>query len=343
MSRVLRHTVTDFHQSLSASGLNASNLLNLADSGLSHQAGEYSGTFISPVITPLAPFYELLPTWNALTPMGTSIEFKVCVRIVQTWSTAYSFGRWTSRNSPERTSQGAQADEFGEVQTDVLVLRQPANAYQYHLSLYTQNPILSPEVTRLVFTTISATPRPSSPVPMASSAWGMVLPVVPRSQMLYPGGQGWCSPTSMTMLLEYWGLTVSVPEAARATYDAAYKGTGNWAFNAAFAASLGFCATATRYDSFTELEHLISQRVPVAISIGWEKGELPSAPIPRSPGHLVVLRGFDRTGQPIVNDPGAATDGCVRRTYPRARLEALWLRYSGGLTYVIHPPHLKVS
>ena len=81
----------------------------------------------------------------------------------------------------------------------------------------------------------------------------------------------------------------------------------------------------------------------MAISIGWEEGELPLAPLPRSAGHLVVLRGFDRAGQPIVNDPGASRDDQVRRTYPRSALEALWLKYLGGLTYVIYPPRLKLS
>jgi hypothetical protein len=50
-----------------------------------------------------------------------------------------------------------------------------------------------------------------------------------------------------------------------------------------------------------------------------------------------VLRGFDRAGNPIVNDPAGPIDGTVRRIYPRAALERAWLSGSGGTTYVIYP------
>jgi hypothetical protein len=50
-----------------------------------------------------------------------------------------------------------------------------------------------------------------------------------------------------------------------------------------------------------------------------------------------VLVGFDRSGRPIVNDPAARSNGAVRRTYPRATLERLWLQHSGGTVYLIHP------
>lgn len=73
------------------------------------------------------------------------------------------------------------------------------------------------------------------------------------------------------------------------------------------------------------------------MSIAWKKGELAGAPITSSSGHLVVLIGFDNTGYPIVNDPAASTNQDVQRTYVRAQLESVWLRYSGGTVYLIFP------
>ena len=85
------------------------------------------------------------------------------------------------------------------------------------------------------------------------------------------------------------------------------------------------------------MEPWIAAGVPVIISHAWEPGELTGAPIRSTDGHLGVLVGFDAAGNPIVNDPAAAQDALVRRTYPRAELEPLWLEHSGGLVYLIYP------
>ena len=66
-------------------------------------------------------------------------------------------------------------------------------------------------------------------------------------------------------------------------------------------------------------------------SLSWTKGELDDPPLPESDGHIVVLRGFDAGGDPIVNDPAQVT---IRVTYPRAQFQRLWLAH-GGVAYVI--------
>ena len=55
------------------------------------------------------------------------------------------------------------------------------------------------------------------------------------------------------------------------------------------------------------------------------------------PSLLAVIVGFDKSGNPIVNDPAAASNDDVQRTYLRAQLESVWLRYSGGTVYLIFP------
>ena len=69
----------------------------------------------------------------------------------------------------------------------------------------------------------------------------------------------------------------------------------------------------------------------------WGHGDLTGAPIPTSNGHLTVLVGFDSAGNPVINDPAAASDEDVQRTYSRAELETLWLQHSGGTVYAIYP------
>jgi hypothetical protein len=86
-----------------------------------------------------------------------------------------------------------------------------------------------------------------------------------------------------------------------------------------------------------QIEEWISADVPVVISFAFGEGELPGTPISSSAGHIMVVRGFDASGNVIVNDPAAAADDAVRIVYDRAKLEELWLGHSGGTVYLIYP------
>jgi len=164
------------------------------------------------------------------------------------------------------------------------------------------------------------------------------------------GGQAWCSPTSTSMVLGYYDAlpTASsyswvpgghvdpwVDAAARSTYDASYRGTGNWSFNAAYAAPLAGHAFVTRLRSLREAERYIAAGIPLVASVSFGRGELANAPISSTNGHLLVVVGFTKTGDVIVNDPAATQRSAVRRTYDRGQFENVWIPRSGGLVYVI--------
>ena len=119
------------------------------------------------------------------------------------------------------------------------------------------------------------------------------------------------------------------------TYDHDYDGAGNWPFNTAYAAPLAGKAFVTRLRSLREAERFILAGIPVVASISFGRGELDGAPISATSGHLLVIVGFTKTGDVVVNDPAASTKAGVRRTYDRGQLERAWLGGSGGTTYVI--------
>lgn len=54
----------------------------------------------------------------------------------------------------------------------------------------------------------------------------------------------------------------------------------------------------------------------------------------------MVVIGFTADGDVIANDPAAPDDATVRRVYPRAAFENVWLRKSGsgGIVHIVHPP-----
>src|ERR1044071_1262554 len=58
---------------------------------------------------------------------------------------------------------------------------------------------------------------------------------------------------------------------AQAVYDPAYRGTGNWVFNMAYAGSFdGMRACATRFDGLREVEDCIAAGIPVALSVSFD-------------------------------------------------------------------------
>ena len=184
---------------------------------------------------------------------------------------------------------------------------------------------------------------------------GTVLDVPRYSQMIhsgqYPqyggGGEAWCSPTSTTMVLGL--LRRSSPRAVRLGHRAAtptrrsttppgsstttrYGGTGNWAFNTAYAASHHRrrlrhpAAQPARGRALHRRRHPAGRsRSPSA------RGQLNGAPISSTNGHLLVIVGFQADGDVVVNDPAAPPTAAVRRTYDRGQFEDAWINASGGL------------
>ncbi len=284
---------------------------------------------------------ELVLSWNADTPPSTGLKFEVRVTEPPPATRFYTLGLWaTDAAQQPRESVRNQKDERGEVQTDTLVLTQPARAAQVRVTFTGSDATARPA---LRFIGLSVCDRHAQLEPLAPNraAWGRDLPVPERTQVIYPEGvSAWCSPTSLSMLLAFWAekldrrdLDLEVPAVAAAVNDPQWPGTGNWAFNVAFAGSLpGVRAFVARLSDISELEDWIAAGVPVAASVSYSllRGQ------PREPadGHLVVVRGFTATGDPIVNDPGTGHE--IRRVFPRANLARAWA-VSHNTVYVVRP------
>lgn len=313
--------------------------------GGSYLVGEATG----PVITPTFAFSEAVASWNAATPSGTWVEAQIRAHTGTRWTKWYSLGVWASSGGTViRHSVSGQSDANAYVDVDTLKIgrassRLTASAYQLKIRLFSAGREAHPSVENAA---VVVSGRPIAPSTLAAgnpAHWGRLLQVPECSQMVYPnGGEVWCSPTSVAMVLGYWegrsgSCSAAVHAAVSGVYDRVYKGHGNWPFNTAYAASQGMEAYVTRFTAMRQAEEWITAGVPVIISVSWGRNELTGAPVPASNGHLEVLVGFDAEGNPIINDPAAASDVSVQRTYQRAELERLWLQTSGGTAYLIYP------
>ena len=308
---------------------------------------------VSPM-TEVAPYTELVLSWNTKLPKGAGLQVEARAASPEYETKFYSLGFWSDGAGRwPRESITGQQDSFGEVRTDTLVLRQPASRVQLRVSLFPND---ANEFPRLKLVAVSlANPGSNCLAAVARARAVSDLPVPELSQLSYvtnlppdarathSDGREWCSPTCVTMVLNYWAnklhrtdLGVDVPQVASVIYDPNWPGTGNWPFNTAFAGQLdGMRAYVRRFASLSELEGFIRKGRPVIISIA--SGVLEGRPT-RGTGHLVVCRGFTPSGDVVINHPWATfgRGQTVRRVYPRERVAAAW-RASLNTAYVIFP------
>lgn len=171
-----------------------------------------------------------------------------------------------------------------------------------------------------------------------SAAWGKTLDVAPRSQSSEDAkiAARICSPTSTAMALEYFNIHKTTAEFAQAVHDSVSDLYGNWAANASAAGALAGEAFVARLDSFAEIENEIIQNRPVVLSHSWRQNELTNAPIAKSPGHLILVVGFTKEGDLVVNDP-AARPGSGRRVYARSEILRTWQLNAPGVVYLFRP------
>jgi len=310
-----------------------------------YNAGSYRyGVARSTLWVSARPFDSVVPSFEALTPPGTWIAVSLSVRVDGVWSKEYAIVVWaSSKETVARHIVDGQDDATATVQDDTLVLTKKADALRFVVQLFSQD-AATPRVRAVAAVVHDSQSSPPTDTP-TPAARGKVLDVPKRSQMKW-AGNGWCSPTSTSMILAYWAarrgkpeLDETVPAAADGIYDFVYDGTGVWPFNMAHAASLGggaLHAVVTRLHSLHQAERLLAAELPLAISISFGAGELTGAPVSATDGHLIVVRGFTASGDVVCNDPAFATDAEVQVTYKRTELEQAW-SHSRGTTYLIWP------
>jgi hypothetical protein len=333
------------------------------------------GTWTSPWVQPGFGLTELIPSWEASTPGASRVRIEVRGRTstsTTSWDTV-ALWAYTDR-SVRRASGTSQTDDGGRMSYDTWLTNASAGVTGWQLRVTLLRPAGSRAVPSLDTVGAVASRLPnvsdvatSSPRPAPNPALGKVLPVPRYSQMThrdhYPqydgGGEAWCSPTSTTMVLGYYDALPGpaayawvkdghadpeVDHAARMVYDTNLEGTGNWSFNTAYAARRVGHGHVTRLRNLRGVEAFIERGVPLVVSVRFSNGRLQGAPLTSTAGHLLVVVGFTRSGDVVVNDPAAATRAGVRRTYDRGQFEDAWLqRYSsggsmkgsGGLAYVI--------
>jgi uncharacterized protein YvpB len=293
----------------------------------------------SQTLSAKTPFDEAILSWNISRHKDLNYTFSLRTRSDAEWSRYYVLGKWTAKNDPKaRTSVNGQEDLDGKVHTDILTLKVPATQAQIRIDIEGNQDEATQLVDHLALCVGTPTTIEES-LPIDNHYAIDPLDVIQRSQLVYDGGSGWCSPTSISMILDFWAnqlqrtdLKIEVPEAANGVFDPGWGGTGNWPFNTAFAGSFhNMQAYVTRLESLAALRVFVESGIPIATSVCLRRLKGKEGP---TSGHLVVCVGFDKAGNPIINDPGTTKN--IRWVPTRENFTKAWAN-SKNTVYVIHP------
>jgi len=327
---------------------------------------------LSPVIKAPINWDELVVSWNAAAPAETWLKVEARGIYPDHETKFYTMGFW-SRDSVQhpRHSVRRQKDADGRVNDDTLVLARQGADVQLRLTL--GSPIesrphsgskrghrvpltvdldsagaLFPQLKFLGLSFLDSHAQPAA-LPPHRAVWGKIVTTPERSQHSYPQEKGWCSPTSLSMVLTRWGevlqrpeLNLDVPEVAAGVYDRVFGGTGNWPFNTAYAGSFpGLRAYVARFSGLSEVEDWIAAGLPVILSARWDL--LAPGRNPTGSGHLVVCIGFTETGDVVINDPATnfKKGQKVRHIYTRERVINAW-KESNNTVYLVYPETARI-
>ena len=284
-----------------------------------------------------APFVRLVAACNARVAGGGGLVLALRVRERHDapWSPWCALLEWGAAPTVDAL-QGSF--EGGRVAIDELLLERPHMQFQYRVD--TRGPVELEHVCVCTSaavnaaSTFDATWRPHGNVALdvpARSQKSLSAELAPRV----------CSPTSVAMVLHWYGCDVATTAVAERVFDPVHDVYGNWPRNVQGAFEFGVGAVLVRYDSWDAVEATLARGMPIVASIGVAPGQLDGAPYTSTPGHLLVVRGFDARGEVLVVDPAAApvsdaapaTEGALR-TYRRDQMERVWME-RGGTAYVL--------
>ena len=283
-----------------------------------------------------------VPSWNVVCSETTFFEFDLRVGDAEGWSCWFRLGRW-GRGAPR---PGTTADpDWGEVDVDFLWTRRSFDRAQFRATVRGECVGRERPAVRRICLAVSGpgTAEPGqeaeSDGPEPHSAWNRRLPVPFRSQLWEDPEIAWsiCSPTSVAMVMEGFGVDVPTSHVIAAVYDAEHGIYGNWSRAVQTAYEFGVPGWLERFSDWRAVRTRIAEGRPVVASVRVGEGELAGSPYTKSDGHLLVLTGFDGEDRVCVNDPAAGEEAAGKTVYAAADIERVWLKRS-RLGYVFTPP-----
>jgi hypothetical protein len=305
--------------------------------------GDPAAPFTSRVFEARFPFNEVCPSWNVDTPDGSGfyVELRVGRQEGDIWSPFFYMGRW---GRVPNVAEHVAKNEFGHVDVDYFVSDRTYDRLQYRIHFFPSADGKHPVLRRFGLCYSNTTGDRQlwerdhrAPKPVPPERWQRRLPVPFVTQATdVPDMSGLCSPTSVTMVMAYRGVQRVKEDVARTVFDAERRIYGNWPYNVQGVYEYGLPGYITRFHDWEEVKAEIARDQPIIISIRCGQDVIRNAPYDYSGGHLLVVVGFDKAGDVLVNDPAARSAEQGLATYKASELYECWMTRA-GTAYVIEP------
>jgi Peptidase_C39 like family len=300
-----------------------------ADSPARVQIGPDEALVESPA-WPAAGATHFVPSFVVRTTLQFSARLELCVRVHEAWSPwVGGVGLGPASFDPLPPAEG--------LDVDVDVFRTPAavEAVLLLLRLRATEPAAVAAAPWML--TLSSSDGSAPATTAEANGRGVRLEVPARSQMEGEAAIAAriCSPTCVAMLLEFWRRPVRLATLAAEIFHPGTDLYGVWPAAILAAGRRGLAGYLLRFPDWESAQWCLARGLPIIASVRYGAGELTGAATAATPGHLLVLTGWDGDDV-LVNDPAAATPAWVGRRYRRDELARVWLERN-GVGYVIFP------
>ncbi len=285
-------------------------------------------TELSVPVKTVFPFSSLVLSANYRAEKDGCILLEVQVLEGGKWSDFYKMGLLSDKLY---TSFPPQQTDFGRLETDKLTLSRPAEAYRYRLK------ISGPAKLTLLAAALVRAPfeyNEKNAARLPAGSFEKAVEPISQMELKHPDRRRVCSPVSLCMALQALGITVPLEDVLRGVFDPTAGIYGNWTFNTAYAGRVGAQAYVRRFGALEELKDFVTTDSLVVASVAYEHGELGGAAIDRTPGHLLVVRGW-KNGKVLVADPAASKRANVLRAYQAREFANAWLNHKKGAAYIV--------
>jgi len=290
-------------------------------------------------------FDEILLSWNCLTGDSGGIFISLAVSDNgQDWYN-FNYQKWgrlpADFSRQEKRMPPRKIEGVGWVDIDFIRLDRTMKYYKFLVLCFADKTgLLNFDRASVCYSNTRARPRQyyaNSPRKYDLQEISLAVPF--RSQHSLPDSiEGrTCSPTSVTMVLNYYGRDYTPLEVAAETYDPNDDLYGNWPYNAQAAYVMGMKRSwISRHNSLAELVPELLAGKPLIINLAFENEKLSGAPYDQTDGHIIVVRGFDKNGDVLVNDPAGRDLSAGITTYNIDELTEVWTGH-GGVVYHLWP------
>jgi hypothetical protein len=280
---------------------------------------------------PRVPSRHLVPSLSLLTDAAYATRFEL---------SAWADGTW----SPWVATATIGPGTFARVHAGTSALTCDIDVYTAALRcerLKLRIRIGAADVSALAGTpwmaTLSASDlAPSAVDTVAATTPRLPVPTLSQMEALPEIASKICSPTSVAMVLTYWGVAAAVLPLAEEIFHPETDRYGVWPAAIRAAGRRGVAGYLLRFPDWSSAAWCLERKLPVIASVQYASGELTDAPIPETSGHLIVLTGCDGD-HVFVNDPVAPTAAEVPRRYRLDQIKRVWLERT-GVGYVLFRP-----